>query len=357
MELNKLRREVDKLDTNILKLLNKRTKLILEIGKLKQKKGISVYVPGREKEVYGKLLKKNQGPLPNNNVRAIYREIMSGALSLEKQIRIAYLGPQFTFTHLASLKKFGSSIRYVSCNSIADVFMEVEKERCDYGVVPIENSIEGAVNYTLDMFIDSGLKIFSEIYLEISHNVLGRGTIENIEKIYSNPQVFGQCRLWLKANLPHAELIEVSSTAKAAELAAQRRNTACIAATLAGKKHKLKILAASIEDSPRNVTRFLVIGKKLLSRPTGDDKTSIVFSVRDRVGVLHDMLIPFKKARINLTKIESRPSKVAPWQYYFFIDFEGHHETKHVKKSLNELKKHCTLFKILGSYPQGHKGE
>jgi len=353
MEINKLRKEVDRLDVNILQLLNQRTMLILKIGKIKNKNGMSIYVPDREKEVYTKLAKKNNGPLPNKNIRSIYREIMSGALTLEKQIKIAYLGPQFTFTHLAGLKKFGSSVKYVPCDSIGDVFLEVEKERCDYGVVPIENSIEGAVNHTLDMFIDSGLKIFTEVYLEISHNLLGSGTIENVAKVYSKAEVFGQCRLWLKANMPRSQLIETSSTSKAAEIASKHKNLGCIASLLAGKRYKLKVLATSIEDSPHNVTRFLVIGKQMPPKPTGDDKTSIMFSIRDKIGALHDILVPFKKEHINLTKIESRPSKLEAWEYYFFVDLEGHYENKKVKKALNELKKHCTYFKILGSYPKG----
>lgn len=353
MELNKLRREVDKLDVNILKLLNGRTKLILKIGMLKKKKNMSIYVPDREKEIYGKLSRLNKGPLPDKNIRAIYREIMSGALSLEKQLKIAYLGPQLTFTHLAGLKKFGSSVQYAPCNSIADVFTEVEKERCDYGVVPIENSIEGAVNHTLDMFVDSNLKIWSEVYLEISHCLLGRGSMKDIKKICSNPQVFGQCRLWLKTNLPNAEFVEVSSTAKAAEIASSHRNYACIASALAAKKYKLNVLAASIEDSPHNVTRFLVIGKESSSRATGDDKTSIMFTIRDRIGALHDVLMPFKKNSINMTKIESRPSKQEAWEYYFFVDLEGHSEDKKVKKALNGLKQYCTFLKVLGSYPKG----
>lgn len=355
MALSRLRKDIDKIDRQILRLLNRRTKLILGIGRLKKKKGMGVYVPYREKDVYSKLSKENKGPLSSKSIRAIYREIMSGALSVEKNTKIAYLGPPFTFTHLASLKKFGSSVEHISCNNITDVFTEVEKERADYGVVPIENSIEGAVNHTLDMFIDSELKVFSEVYLEISHHLLGRGTLKGIKRVYSNPQVFGQCRLWLESNLPGVELIEVSSTAKAADIASRNKNSACIASSLAAGKYRLKTLASSIEDSPHNVTRFLVIGKELLSKPTGDDKTSIVFSVKDRVGVLHDVLVPFKKNRINLTKIESRPSKLKAWEYYFFVNLEGHYESKNVKKALDELEKSCTYLKILGSYPKGEE--
>jgi len=307
-------------------------------------------VPDREKEVYESIAKNNKGPLSDYALQAVYAEIMSGSLALEKEITIAYLGPPATFTHIAALKKFGSQVRFYPAKSISDIFTEVERGRCDYGVVPIENSVEGAVNHTLDMFIESDLKICSEISLEISHNLLAKCKMNKIKKIYSNPQVFGQCRLWLESNLPNAELIEVSSTTKAAEHALSERNAAAIASKLAAGCYGLKVLAASIEDSAHNVTRFLVIGE-IESQPTRKDKTSIVFSVKDKVGVLHDMLVPFKKNRINLTKIESRPSKRRPWEYYFFIDMQGHIQRETVKKSIAQLNKHCTYLKILGSYP------
>ncbi len=354
MSLKGLRKTVDSVDSQILKLLNKRTRIILDIGKVKKKKKKAVYVPGREKEVYEKLISKNKGPLPCESLKAIFREIMSSSLQLERPIRTAYLGPEFTFTHLASLKKFGSSVNYTSCGTITDVFSEVEKDRADYGVVPIENSIEGAVNHTLDMFIDSDLKICSEIYLEISHSLLSKETNKNrIKRIYSNPQVFGQCRLWIESNLPKVELVEVSSTAKAAQLAATERGAGCVASELAAGKYNLKTLSRSIEDSTHNVTRFLIIGKTE-AKPTKKDKTSIMFSVKDRAGALHDSLVPFKNHGINMTKIESRPSKVRAWEYYFFVDLEGHYQNPKVKKALEELKKVSSYMKVLGSYPVGN---
>lgn len=350
MNLTDLRKIIDEIDLKILNLLNKRALLTLKIGKLKARKQVSVYVPDREKEVYNNLIRQNKGPLSNRAIKAIYREVMSGALALEKPIVVAYLGPPATFTHLAGLEKFGSQVKYADCRSIAEIFTEVERNRADYGVVPIENSIEGAVTHTLDMFVDSNLSICSEIMLEICHNLLARNKKDKIKEVYSNPQVFGQCRIWLEANLPEAELIEVSSTTKAAEIAACQKNAAAIASVLAAERYKLKILAESIEDSAHNVTRFLVIGK-LQTLPTKKDKTSIVFSVKDRVGALHDMLLPFKKYNINLTKIESRPSKRKAWEYYFFVDFEGHRESESVKKAMRELEKKCIFLKILGSYP------
>lgn len=351
MELNKLREKIDELDRKIVELLNKRAEITLAIAKIKEKVKEPPYVPGREKDVYRKITEGNKGPLKNEALLAIYREIMSSSLSLEKPLKIAYLGPPATFTHIAALHKFGSQVEYIDCRSIADVFNEVEKGNADYGVVPIENSIEGAVTHTLDMFVDSDVNICSEISLEIKHNLLAKGKKDQIKKIYSNPQVFGQCRIWLETNLPQAELIEVSSTTKAAELASREKYSAAIASEMAAKYYGLKILASSIEDSPHNVTRFLVIGRRFAVRPTGKDKTSIMFSIKDRVGALHDMLFPFKKNNINLTKIESRPSKRKPWDYYFFVDLEGHIEEKKVKEALEELEKLCTYLKILGSYP------
>ncbi|MGE4358118.1 MAG: prephenate dehydratase [Candidatus Omnitrophota bacterium] len=354
MNLSQLRKRIDSLDKKIVELLNRRAELTLEIGKVKKKLKESVYVPDRESEVYRKVCKHNSGPLKDESLIAIYREIMSSSLSLEKALKIAYLGPAATFTHLAALRKFGSQVDYIDCRSITDVFNEVEKGNADYGVVPIENSIEGAVTHTLDMFVDSDVNICSEISLEIKHNLLANCRKNQIRKVYSNPQVFGQCRIWLESNLPRVELIEVSSTTKAAEIASREKFSAAIASEMAAERYGLRILASSIEDSPHNVTRFLVIGRSL-TRPTGKDKTSIMFSIKDRVGALHAMLFPFKKYNINLTKIESRPSKRKPWDYYFFVDLEGHMEDKKVKKALAELGKICTYLKILGSYPVSGK--
>ncbi len=350
MNLKELRDKIDEIDKKIVRLLNRRARLILEIGRIKTRDKKEIFVPEREKQIYGKIASANKGPLPNSSFEAIYREIMSSALNLEKGLKVSYLGPEATFTHLASLKKFGASIGYKPCNTITDVFAEVERSRCDYGVVPIENSVEGMVNHTLDMLTESDLKICSEILLEVSHNLLANCSLSNVKRIYSNPQVFGQCRLWLESNLPGRELIEVSSTTKAALTASGKRGSAAIASEFAGKIYKLKTIVRSIEDSPHNITRFLVIGKTMANR-TGKDKTSIMFSVRDRTGALHAMLAPFKKYNINLTKIESRPSKKKAWQYYFFVDLRGHCQDRAVVQALDCLEKECQYLKILGSYP------
>lgn len=352
MNLKNLRKCIDKIDDRIVTSLNQRAQIISKIGKLKKTIGKGVYAPDREDEILRRLSKRSKGRLKKEALGAIYREIMSSALSLEKPLKIAYLGPEATFTHLAAMKKFGSQVEYVACNSISDVFLEVERKSADYGVVPVENSIEGAVSHTLDMLVDSDLKICAQVILDVSHNLLARSPLEKMKRIYSNPQVFGQCRMWLDEHLPCAERIEVSSTTRAAKIAAKEKYSSCIASLLAAKVYKLKIIAKDIEDSPHNITRFLVIGDTEVP-PTGNDKTSIVFSIKDRVGALHDMLIPFKKYKINLTKIESRPSKKKVWDYYFFVDFNGHLSEMRVKKALAELEDKCKLLKVLGSYPTG----
>lgn len=350
MSLNQLRSQIDNLDLRILTLLNERAAKTLEIAKLKSKLGKELYAPDREYRIYERLFKHNPGPIANESIEAIYREVMSGSFRLAKRLRIAYLGPQDSFTHLAALKKFGSSVDYVGCSSITEIFSEVEKSRSGYGVVPIENSIEGAVNHTLDMFVDSELVICSEILLRISHNLVGTCPIGKIKRIYSNPQVFGQCRQYLEAKMPKAEKIEVYSTSKAAEIASKKPLSSAIASSLAATHYGLKVLAESIEDASYNITRFLVLSR-VYPEPTNCDKTSIMFSIHDKVGALHNMLVPFKKYRINLTKIESRPSRRKAWEYYFFIDMEGHCQDKRVKHALSELGRKCTHLKILGSYP------
>lgn len=352
MNLKILRKKIDGLDSKIIQLLNMRAKITLDIAKIKQKSGKSIYSPDREREVLSKVSALSKGPLGQSALESIYREVMSASLALEKPLKIAYLGPEASFTHLASLKRFGSQVQYVASNNITDVFLEVERGSADYGVVPIENSIEGIISHTLDMFVDSDLKICAQIVLDVAHNLLANCPKEKIRRIYSNPQVFGQCRIWLQENLPGVELVEVSSTTRAAQIVVKEKYSACIASSLAAKVYKLKVIAADIEDSPHNITRFLVIGKTDVGQ-TNLDKTSVLFSIKDKVGALHDMLLPFKKYKINLTKIESRPSKKKVWDYYFFVDLEGHRNNPKVKKALSELENKCTFLKILGSYPVG----
>ena len=349
-KLQQLRSKIDEIDSKLVRLLNDRTKLVLEIGKIKRASGGEIYAPDREEAVFRGVIGRNTGPLTNDSLRAIYREVMSSALALEKPLVIAYLGPQATYSHMASVRKFGASLRYEPMPSITDVYTEVAKGRADYGVVPIENSTEGAVTHTYDMFTDSELKICAQILLPIRHNLMAACPRDQIQKLYSIAQVFAQCRQWLQVNMPHVELVEVSSSTRAAEIARDEPNTGALASALAAEKCGLTIHDENIQDSSENVTRFLVIGRKYPAR-TGNDKTSMMFCTQDRVGALHDSLATFKRHKINLTKIESRPSKKKAWEYYFFVDCTGHCDDARVKKALAELAKHTMFVKILGSYP------
>jgi len=349
-KLQQLRSRIDEIDRQLVRALNARTKCVLEIGKIKHATGREIYAPDREEAVFRRVVGHNPGPLTNDSLRAIYREIMSSALALEKPLIIAFLGPEATYSHMASVRKFGASVRYEPLPSIADVFADVAKGRADYGVVPIDNSTEGAVTHTYDMFVDSELKICAQILLPIRHNLIAAGPRDKIKKLYSISQVFAQCRQWLQINMPRVELVEVSSSTRAAEIARHEPHTGALASALAAEKYGLIVHDENIQDSSENVTRFLVIGRTYPGR-TGTDKTSIMFASQDRVGALHDSLEAFQKYKINLTKIESRPSKKKAWEYYFFVDFTGHCEDPRVKKALAELAKHTMFVKILGSYP------
>ncbi len=351
--IQQYRQSIDRIDDEILKLLNERSKNVVEIGKLKKQSDTeaNLHTPGREAEIVDRLMRQNQGPFPNDAIRTVYREIMSASLSLEGPQTVAYLGPRATFTHLACIQKFGESAQYVPVNSIKDVFNEVERGRANFGVVPIENSTEGVVNHTLDMFVDSSLLIYGEVLQEVSHHLLSKADrSEDIKKIYSHPHAIAQCRNWLETNLPHVPVSEVPSTARAAELCVDDLSGAAIASELAGQLYGLKVLKARIEDNINNFTRFLVLSQKPSER-TGKDKTSVMLSVKDKVGALYELLRPFASHGINMTKIESRPSRRKAWEYIFFVDIEGHLEEDRVKKALEEVKGRCLFLKILGSYP------
>ncbi len=350
MTIPEHRKAIDKLDGQIVKLLNERTKHILTIGEIKLKAGEEIYAPHRERAVFHRICRRNQGPITNESLRAIYREIMSSALSLEKSMTVAYLGPEATFTHQAAIRRFGSSLRYASQRTIADVFAEVSKDRADYGVVPIENSTEGVVTHTLDMFVDSDLKIVAQIVLRVQHCLLGNCRRPQIKKLFAHPQSLGQCRGWVQANLPRVEIIETSSNARSAELAAKENESAAIAGVLAAEKYGLRVLEHDIQDNAANATRFLVLGRQC-SPATGHDRTSLMFSIADQVGALYRALAPFRRYRINMTKIESRPSKRKAWEYFFFVDCDGHMSDRKVAKAITLLNEHCSYVKVLGSYP------
>ena len=350
MNIPELRKAIDKLDARIVKLLNERTGHVLEIGAIKLKAGEETYAPHRELAVLQRVCRLNPGPITNESLRAIYREIMSSALSLQKTMRIAYLGPEATFTHQAAIRRFGSSLRYYPHKTITDVFNEVSKNRADCGVVPIENSTEGVVTHTLDMFVDSDLKIVSQIVLRVQHCLLSNSRKSPIKKLFAHPQALGQCRGWVQENLPRVEIIETSSNARSAELAAQEKDCAAIAGQLAAEKYRLPVLEYDIQDNAANATRFLVLGRQC-SPPTGKDRTSLMFSIVDRVGALYHALSPFRRYRLNMTKIESRPSKRKAWEYFFFVDCDGHMSDRKVAKALALLGEQCSYAKVLGSYP------
>lgn len=352
MDINSLREEIDQIDRQILDLLNQRARAAKEIGMIKQRVKKTTFVPERESQVIAKLEALNKGPLPNPALRAIYREIISASRSLEQPMTIAYWGPPATNTHMASIRKFGISCEFVPMDTIPDVFNEVERGRASYGVVPIENSTEGVVNHTLDTFLTSKLKICSEIYLPITHFLLSKATcLAEIKRVYSIPTAAAQCRNWLRTNLPDVEIIDVSTTARGSQLCADDPTSAAIGTSLAAEVYGLDILAEHIEDNPQNRTRFLVVGFNEPA-PSGKDKTSIMFSVAHKAGALFRAMSVFDKYDINLTMIESRPTKLTPWEYVFFIDFQGHVKDPPVQKALAALKDHTLFVTVLGSYPE-----
>ena len=350
MSIPEHRKAIDKLDAEIVKLLNERTKHVLEIGEIKLKAGEEIYAPHREQAVLDRVCKQNSGPITNESLRAIYREIMSSALSLEKSMTIAFLGPEATFTHEAAIRRFGSSLKYSPQNSIADVFTEVSRQRADYGVVPVENSTEGVVTHTLDMFVDSDLKVVAQIILKIQQCLVSRFKRDQIQKFYVHPQTLAQCRSYLQKNFPHVEIIETSSNARSVEFASREKNSAAIAGVLAAEKYNVPVLEHNIQDNAVNATRFLVLGRQC-SPPTGSDRTSMMLSIKHEVGALHNALSPFRKYKLNMTKIESRPSKRKAWEYFFFVDCDGHANDKKVAKAIADLEQACNFVKILGSYP------
>lgn len=352
MDINELRENIDRIDSQIVSLLNERYEYVKRVGEWKNNRSSAIYVPEREKSLLKKLEALNtNGLLENRTLRAIYREIMSGAIALEHPVKVGYLGPEATFSQMAALGKFGRSVEYSACANIADVFTDVERERVNYGCVPIENSTEGAVNYTLDRFIDSTAKICAEVNMRIHHNLLANCKRSEIKRIYSHPQILGQCQNWIQKNLPGVDQVEVSSSTKATKTALTEPGSAAIASTLAAETYGLTVLDKGIEDCSDNTTRFFIIGNQD-PKPTGDDKTSICFAIKDKTGALYDCLLPFKTQEITLTMIESRPSKQKNWQYCFFVDMLGHHEEKNVKQAISELEDMCQFVKVLGSYPR-----
>jgi chorismate mutase/prephenate dehydratase len=351
MSLEELRKRIDELDSQLVELLNERARVVVEIGRLKNKTGGQIYAPDREKEVLAQVAKANKGPLPDKCLVAIWRELMSGSFVLERPLRIGFLGPGGSFSHTAAMLKFGQSVEYEPLADIVSIFEEVSKGHCDLGLAPVENTTGGGVIETLDALIDSDVKVCAEVLMAIHHNLLANCSLEEIERIYSKPEIFAQCRKWLSATFKDAHTVPVASSAKAAQMAAEEPNTAAIGSRVAAELYGLKVVCENIEDITNNITRFLVISRDD-SKPTGEDKTAILFSTAHKAGALADVLDVFKRYGINLTNIESRPSRKRQWEYYFFVDFIGHRMEEHVQKGLDEARRHCLQLSVLGSFPR-----
>ncbi len=352
--LGAVRQEIDAIDRQLIALLNRRAEASVEVARIKRGGDVTTYVPSREQEVLNNVLAANDGPLTEGHVRAIWSEILSASRHLQRPLRVAYFGPQGTYTHqaaeAAAQVRFGSFVEYIPLRTVEDVFNATERGNADYGVVPVENSTEGSVGQTLDLFMDSALKICAEILLRINHHLIGKGPLEAVGKVYSHPQALGQCRRWLSTHLPEAELVEATSTSAAVRTAAEEAGVAAIGSEEAAVRYGVPVLARAIQDQAHNTTRFLLIGQSI-GRPSGRDKSSILFAVRDRVGALHDVLSVFSRRGINLTRIESRPSRRQPWEYVFFVDFTGHPDEENAAAALAEMQEACTTVKVLGAWP------
>ncbi len=352
--LDEIRKRIDAVDAEIQQLISERAALAQEVAQIKQAEQtgeeVLFYRPEREAQVLRKVLERNQGPLPGEEMARLFREIMSACLALEQPLSVAFLGPEGTFTQAAALKHFGHSVHTRPMAAIDEVFREVEAGSAHFGVVPVENSTEGVINHTLDMFMRSSLAICGEVELRIHHHLIGRDR-HNIKKIYSHQQSLAQCREWLDAHLPEVERVSVSSNAEAVRRAAVEEGAAAIAGETAADIYSLPVLEAKIEDNPDNTTRFLVIGTQEVP-PSGDDKTSLLVSTPNRPGALYRLLSPFERNGISMSRIESRPSRLANWEYVFFIDINGHLRDESVARALETLKTDSPMFKVLGSYPK-----
>ncbi len=352
-----LRQQIDATDEEILTLINRRLSLAQSIGEIKNREELAVLDPKREQEVLDHLRRHNTGPLSDEGLRNIFREIISAARQVQRPLAVAFLGPEATFTHLAAIKKFGQSTLFKPLPTIAEVFLAVEKGNQHLGVVPIENSTEGVVNETLDQFVDTRLQICGEIYLEISHDLISRsGQRHDIEIIYTHPHAYGQCRQWLQRHLPQIPVLEVGSTGLAAQKAAHNPNSAAIASGFAAALYGLRVVESHIEDHRENATHFFILGP-YTPGATGTDKTSIIFAVVDEPGALYKMLRPLAERGINMTRIVSRPMKTIAWRYLFFVDLDGHREDPAVAASLAEMEAMSAFFKILGSFPRAEAVE
>lgn len=355
--LEALRQRIDELDGEILELLNERARAALEVAEVKQRESGDVapiyYRPERESQVLRNIMARNPGPLTNEKVAQVYRQIMSACLALEQPLTVAYLGPEGTFTQLATFEQFGHAVIGVPMVTVDDVFREVAAETCNYGVVPVENSTEGVISHTLDNFLDSTLRVCGEVVLRIHHHLMVKpGTAEtDIKRIYSHQQTLGQCRRWLDGHYPRIPRLTATSNAEAARRVLEEEGSAAIAGEIAAEIYGLEIIARKIEDRIDNTTRFLVVGREEVG-PSGRDKTSIMVSTHNQPGALYKLLEPFHRHNVSLTAIETRPSRTGMWSYVFFIDFEGHKDDENVKQVLGEIDTDALEVKLLGSYPR-----
>jgi len=356
VSLEALRQRIDALDNDILRLISERAACAQRVAEIKtdREPGALFYRPEREAQVLRRIMELNKGPLDSEEMARLFREIMSACLALEQPVKVAYLGPEGTFTQQAAIKHFGESAISLPMAAIDEVFREVEAGAVNYGVVPVENSTEGVINHTLDSFMDSGLRICGEVVLRIHHHLLVAETTrrDKVSRIYSHPQSFAQCRKWLDAHFPQAERVPVSSNAEAARLVKTEWHSAAIAGDMAAQLYGLAKLAEKIEDRPDNSTRFLIIGNQDVPI-SGEDKTSLVVAMRNQPGALHDLLEPFHRHQIDMTRLETRPSRTGVWNYVFFIDFKGHREEPRVAAMLEEVQLRSAEVKVLGSYPVG----
>ena len=356
VDLGQVRQRIDAVDEKIQSMLNERAKLAQLVGISKSLDGRTVdfYRPEREAQVLRMAKARNKGPLRNEEVLRLFREIMSACLAQQEPLKVAFLGPEGTFSQTAVHTHFGHSVRALPLTSTDEVFHEVEAGAADFGVVPVENSTEGTINNTLDRFLNSPVKICGEVELRVHHFLMGKvPALERVERVCAHPQALAQCRLWLDDHLPDIERVPVSSNAEGARRARDEKGTAAIAGETAAEVYGLPVLAAQIEDRPDNTTRFFVLGRKLFT-PSGEDRTTLLISVShtDSSGALFRLLEPLSKYKVNMTRIESRPSHRRKWDYVFFIDIEGHAHDTHVAKALAALKRRASLFRVLGSYPR-----
>jgi chorismate mutase/prephenate dehydratase len=352
-KLKPLREQIDEIDRQLLDLLNSRARIAQEVGHVKAQSDAPVFRPEREAQVLRSVAERNPGPLPAGDLQAIFREIMSACRALEKRVTVAYLGPAGTFSEQAVYQQFGGAVESMPCASIDEVFRAVEAGTADFGVVPVENSTEGAVNRTLDLLLQTTLTISGELSLPVHHSLMTKsGAMDGVKRICAHSQALAQCQAWLNQHYPQIERQAVASNGEAARMAGEDAATAAIAGDIAGKKYNLQVVKANIQDDPHNRTRFAVIGRQQTA-PSGKDQTSLVLSVPNRAGAVYNMLAPLAAHGVSMTRFESRPARMGTWEYYFYVDIEGHAQDDKVARALAELKQNAAFFKILGSYPCG----